>query len=75
MVSMITVLGYVWAGLLIFFGTMVTHDYTFSKNILMTVFTIVGMAVIIFVGFLFSSLMGKIVSFVSSIVTEISYRV
>lgn len=74
-VSMITVLGYVWAGLLIFFGMMVTHDYSFSKNILMTLFTIVGMAVIIFVGFLFSSLMGKIVSFVSSIVTEIGYRV
>lgn len=74
MVSMLVVLGYVWAGLLIFFGTMVTHDYSFSKNIIMCVVTIVGMAVIIFVGFLFSSLMGKMVSFVSSIITEVSYR-
>ena len=72
--SMLVVLAYVWSGLLIFFGMMVTHDYSFAKNLLMCVVTIVGMAVIMFVGFLFSSLVGKMVSFVSSIVMEISYR-
>ncbi len=73
-VSMLVVLAYVWSGLLLFFGTMVTHDYSFGKNLLMCIVTIVGMAVIMFVGFLFSSLIGKMVSFVSSIVMEISYR-
>jgi len=73
-VTMLVTVGYVWAGLLIFFGMMVTHDYPFTKNLLMCVATIVGMAVIMFVGFLFSSLVGKMVSFVSSIITEISYR-
>ena len=72
--SMLVVLAYVWAGLLIFFGMMVTHDYSFTKNLFMCLVTIVGMAVIMFVGFLFSSLVGKMVSFVSSIVMEISYR-
>ncbi len=73
-VSMLVVIGYVWAGLLIFFGMMVTHDYSFGKNFIMCICTIVGMAVIMFVGFLFSSLVGKMVSFVSSIISEISYR-
>ncbi len=72
--TMLITVAFVWAGLLIFLGTMVTHDYSFGKNLLMCVATIVGMAVIMFVGFLFSSLMGKMVSFVSSIVMEISYR-
>lgn len=72
--SMLVVVAFVWAGMLIFFGTMVTHDYSFGKNLLMCVATIVGMAVIMFVGFLFSSLIGKMVSFVSSIIMEISYR-
>ena len=72
--SMLVTVAFVWVGLLVFFGTMVTHDYSFAKNLLMCVATIVGMAVIMFVGFLFSSLMGKMVSFVSSIVREISYR-
>ena len=73
-VTMLVVVAYVWAGLLLFFGMMVTHDYSFSKNLAMCLATILGMAVIMFVGFLFSSLVGKMVSFVSSIVSEISYR-
>ena len=74
-VSMIAIVGYVWALLLVLLGTMVTHGYSFGKNILTCLGTIVGMAVIMFVGFSFSSLVGKMISFVTSIVTEISYRV
>jgi hypothetical protein len=73
-VTLVITFGYIWVGLLLFCGMMVTHDYSFTKNLLMTVSTIVGMAVIMFVGFLFSSLVGKMVSFVSSIITEITYR-
>lgn len=72
--SMLVTVAFIWAGMLIFFGSMVTHDYSFGKNLLMCLATIVGMAVIMFVGFLFSSLIGKMVSFVSSIIMEISYR-
>jgi hypothetical protein len=35
----------------------------------------VGMLVIMFLALLFSSLIGKIVSFISNIIVEISYRV
>ena len=72
--TMLVTVAFVWSVLLIFLGTMVTHDYGFVKNLFMCLATIVGMAVIMFVGFLFSSLMGKMVSFVSSIIMEISYR-
>lgn len=67
--------GYVWVGFLIFFGTMVVHDYTLFKNVCTSIASIVGMAFIMFVGVLFSSLVGKIFSFIYNIVLELSYRV
>jgi tetratricopeptide (TPR) repeat protein len=74
LVTLLITIGYVWSGCLLFFGLMVTHDYRMGKNLLITICTIVGMAVIIFVALLFSGLLTKMVSFVSSIITEISYR-
>lgn len=73
-INLLVSIAFVWAGLLIFFGMMVTHDYTFSKNILTTLGTIIGMAIIMFIGVLFSTLLAKIVSFISSIITEITFR-
>ena len=73
-VSLLTTLGFVWCALLLFFGLMVTHDYTMGKNLIIVVCTILGMAIIIFMALLFSGLIGKMVSFVSSIITEIAYR-
>lgn len=61
-------------GVLVFLGMMVTHDYSMFKNIVTTIGTVVGMAFIMFIAILFSSLMAKIVSFISSIIIEINYR-
>ena len=72
--SFLVVLSYIWAGLLLFIGTMTTHNYTIGKNILTCIATIVGMAFIMFLGLLFSSLVGKMVSFVTNIITELTYR-
>jgi len=72
--KLIIALGFIWAGMLIFFGTMVTHDYTMLKNLVITLFTIVGMAFIMFLGVLFTSLVMDMVSFVTNIVSEINYR-
>ena len=63
-----------WVGFLLFFGMMVIHDYTLFKNVLTVIASIVGMAFIMFIAVLFSSLLGKIVSFISSIIIELSYR-
>ena len=74
LLNVIVVLGFVWAGFLIFFGSMVTHDYTMGKNLIMTLSTILGMLIIMFIALLFSTLLGKLVSFVTNIVTELQYR-
>lgn len=53
---------------------MVTHDYTIGKNFITTIGTIVAMAFIMFVAILFTTLVGKIVSFITNIFVEINYR-
>ena len=73
-ISLLVGLGYVWTGLLIFFGAMTTHDYTLGKNLVMTVATIVGMAIVMFIGILFTSLVSNMVSFVTNIIVELQYR-
>ena len=74
-ISLITGVMWVWVGMLVFFGSQVTHDYSFMKNIFTTLGTIIGMAFIMFVALLFTNLIQKIVGFVANIVTEISYRI
>ena len=75
LVSLLVGIAFVWTGMLLFFGMMVTHDYSLGKNFITTIGTIVAMAFIIFVAVLFSSLVARMVSFVSSIFVELSYRV
>ena len=74
LLTLFTTIGFIWAGILIFFGTMVTHDYSMGKNVITTLGTVVGMVAIMFITILFSTLLGKMVSFVTNIVTELQYR-
>ncbi len=73
-ISFVSTLSFIWLGMLIVFGTQVTHDYTMGKNILMILCTLVGMVFIMFLVLLFSTLVGKMVSLVTNIVTELRYR-
>ncbi len=75
MISLIVTLGYVWVGILLFFGMLVTHDYSINKNIATTLGTILAMAIIIFVILLFSSLVVKMVTFIFAIFSEIANRI
>ena len=74
MLTLLTTIAFIWVGLLLFFGMMVTHDYSMGKNVGTTLVTIVGMICIMFVALLFSTLLGKLVSFVTNIVTELQFR-
>ena len=74
-ISLLINVGYIWTGMLLFFGVMVTHDYTFSKNITTVLGTLAGMVIIMFLVLLFSGLFGKITSFIYNIYTELSLRV
>ena len=66
---------FVWVGMLLFFGAMVVHDYSLGKNILTVLGSVVGMAFIMFIAVLFSSLLMRMVMFVNSIAVELSYRI
>ncbi len=75
MVNLFITIAWTWTGLLLFFGTMITHDYSLLKNVATCIGTIVGMAFIMFLAILFSTLLMKVVGFVSNIATELAYRV
>ena len=61
-------------GLLLFCATMITHDYSMGKNLITFIGTIVGMAFIMFVAVLFSTLVAKLVSLITNIVVELRFR-
>lgn len=74
MVTLLVTIGYIWVGILLFFGMVVTHDYSTGKNFITTLGTIVAMAVIMFIIILFSSLVMKMITFIIAIFTEIANR-
>ena len=73
--TMLITIAFVWVVILIFFGTLVTHDYTLNKNFITILGTIVAAAIIMFVSILFSSLVVKMVAFLISLITEIGNRI
>ena len=75
MVTLLIAFGFIWTVMLLFFGTLVTHDYSLGKNFITILGTILAMAVIMFVIILFSSLVIKMVTFVIAIFKEIGNRV
>ena len=73
--QLLITVAFIWMALLLVCGMMVTHDYTIGKNILTILGTIVGMVCIMFIAILFSTLLGKLVGFVTNIVEEIRFRI
>ena len=74
-VTLLESFAFIWVGLLIFTGTMVTHDYSLGKNILTCIGTIVAMVFIMFLALLFTTMLTNVISFITAIVTELTYRV
>ena len=74
-IGVISTFAFIWTFVLLFFGTMVTHDYSMGKNFVTILGTVVAMACIVFIVLLFSMLLSKLVSLFTNIVTEIQYRV
>ena len=66
-------LSYIWTGLLVFFGTMVTHQYSLKKTVVTCVFTVVGMGIIVFIGLLFFTVIQQILTFATTIYKEIRF--
>ena len=72
--TVFTVISYLWAGMLLIFGTMVTHQYSMKKTILTMICTVVGMAIILFIGLLFFSVIQRIITFIATIYQELRFR-
>lgn len=72
--DMLVSFSFVWFGMLVFFGMMVTHDYTLGKNFITAIVSIIGVAFIIFIAGLFSTLVAKVFTFFYNIYIELSYR-
>ena len=72
---MLLTIANVWTGFLIFFGMMTIHDYTLGKNVIISIFTLLGVAIIMFIAMLFTGLIQKVVTFVYNIVVEIQFRI
>lgn len=65
---------YLWAGFLIFTGTMVIHQYSVKKTILTCIITVVGMGILMFIGLLFFNVIQQITTFVTTIYKELRFR-
>ena len=74
MVNLLVTIGFIWVIMLLFFGTLVTHDYSLGKNVITILGTILAMVVIMFVIILFGSLIMKMVTFVIAIFKEVGNR-
>ena len=75
LISLVMSIAFVWLGMLVFFGMATTHGYSMGKNILITAATVLGMMFIMFIMMLFTNLIQQIVTFVTDIISEISFRV
>ena len=67
------VFSYIWTGILVFFGTMITHQYSFRKTVLTCILTVVGMGIIMFIGLLFFNVIQQIITFFTTIYKEIRF--
>lgn len=69
-----TSLSILWTAALMIVGTMITHQYSMKKTILTIIGIMVGMAIIIFIGLLFTSVIQQIVNFFTVLYKEITFR-
>lgn len=63
-----------WMIVLILFGSMTVHEYSFGKNLIVCALTLVGIVFLLFIVLVFISLSGKMLSAFESIVNELNYR-
>ena len=67
---MIRTISFVWFGFMMFVGTMVTHQYSFSKTLLICICTLLGMCIIVYIALLFINLLQQLTGFGSSLYNE-----
>ena len=74
-ITCVEVIGILWSVLLMFTAIKAVHQYSVSKTILAIILTIVAMVIILILLVLMVALFQQVYVFVSSVYTEITYRV
>ncbi|MFW6308437.1 MAG: YIP1 family protein [bacterium] len=65
----------IWTFGLLFFGTMIIHEYTLSKSVLTVIMIIAGMAFSVFLALLFFNLTAEVINFFQNIYFELTFRI
>lgn len=63
-----------WTVLMLFVGTMVTHEYSVVKTAVTSVLIVAGVAVVLFIGLMFSTVINHLIAFIISIYSELMFR-
>ena len=64
----------IWTGALLFFGTMITHEYSLLKTVITVMMILIGIVVVIFLLLLFYNLIQEMLSFLFNSYDELSFR-
>lgn len=67
-------LGMVWAGMLVFSATMVTHHYTPAKTVGTCILNVVGMGIVVFLGLLFLNMTSMLTEYFTTVYREVVFR-
>lgn len=72
--SYIITLGMLWGVVILLIGTITCHELSFGKTIGFLLLTVAGMAVIVFIGVLFYTLLEQLITFFSTLYVEVVFR-
>lgn len=67
-------LSLIWSMGLLFFGTMVTHDYSFGGNVFVILLTLAGIGIALFIGMLFIDIVLQLFGFFVEVYQELIFR-
>ena len=68
---LIQIIGLIWSGMLLIFGLMTIHQFSFGKTVLTVIIAIVAMIIILFLLLMFLTLLQQMINFVSLILQEV----
>lgn len=66
---------WIWMLGLMFFGMITVQDFSLGKGVLNTVFTMVGIALVVFLGLIIVNISQEIITYFTELISEVEYRI